>query len=113
MVPVRNGHRPAAAPADVVRAYAVARDRLVDFSRTYLRRPPSDPLTRFAALSRCVDETLATEEAPGVARESGTAVDAREDLLRRLDYLGGALRWDRPPPARGRAEPGRAGRGRP
>ena len=74
-----------------MRAYAAARERLVDFSRTYLRKPPSDPLTRFAALSRCVDDTLAHEEAPG----EGTAAEAREDLLRRLDYLGGALRWDR------------------
>jgi len=48
---------------------------------------------RFAALSRCVDETLALEGTPGPGERDD--VDAREDLLRRLDYLGGALRWDR------------------
>src|SRR6185312_12322424 len=71
----------------------LASDRLVDFSHTYLRRPPSEPLMRFAALSRCVDETLALEGTPGPGEPDD--VDAREDLLRRLDYLGGALRWDR------------------
>lgn len=95
VVPVRNGYSPPPTPADVVRAYAVARDRLVDFSRVYLRRPPSDPLTRFAALSHCVDETLAMEESRRSTDETGEPVDAREDLLRRLDFLGGALRWDR------------------
>jgi hypothetical protein len=97
VIPVRIG-RPTAAPpptrADVVHAYGVARDRLVAFSRTYLRQPPSDPVTRFAALSRCVDETLALEEAPEAGADGRTAIDAREDLLRRLDYLGGAVRWD-------------------
>ena len=48
---------------------------------------------RFAELSRCVDETLALEGTPGPGERDD--VDAREDLLRRLDYLGGALRWDR------------------
>ena len=91
VIPVRNAQQALPARADVVRAYATARERLVDFSRTYLRKPPSDPLMRFTALSRCVDDTLACEEAPG----EGTAADAGEDLLRRLDYLGGALRWDR------------------
>ena len=96
VIPVRTGQSTASTQptrADVVRAYAVARDRLVAFSDTYLHRPPSDPVTRFAALSRCVDETLALEEAPEA--DGRTAVDAREDLLRRLDYLGGAVRWDR------------------
>jgi hypothetical protein len=88
VIPVRSPQQ-----SDVAQAYGVARDRLVDFSHTYLRRSPSDPLTRFAALSRCVDETLALEEAPESGERIG--VDAREDLLRRLDYLGGALRWDR------------------
>ena len=92
VIPVRNPQQNLPPRAEVVRAYAAARERLVDFSRTYLRKPPSDPLTRFAALSRCVDDTLAhEEEAPG----EGTAAEAGEDLLRRLDYLGGALRWDR------------------
>jgi hypothetical protein len=98
VIPVRAGQPTASTQptrADVVRAYAVARDRLVAFSNTYLHRPPSDPVTRFAALSRCVDETLALEEAPEGDADGGTAVDAREDLLRRLDYLGGAVRWDR------------------
>ena len=96
VIPVRTGQSTSSTQptrADVVRAYAVARDRLVAFSDTYLHRPPSDPVTRFAALSRCVDETLALEEAPEA--DGRTAVDAREDLLRRLDYLGGAVRWDR------------------
>jgi hypothetical protein len=48
---------------------------------------------RFTALSRCVDETLALEGTPEPGERDD--VDAREDLLRRLDYLGGALRWDR------------------
>ena len=91
VIPVRNPQQTLPARAEVVRAYAAARERLVDFSRTYLRKPPSDPLTRFAALSRCVDDTLAHEEASA----EGTAAEAGEDLLRRLDYLGGALRWDR------------------
>jgi hypothetical protein len=91
VIPVRNPQQTLPPRSEVVRAYAAARERLVDFSRTYLRKPPSDPLTRFAALSRCVDDTLAHEEAPG----EGTAAEAGDDLLRRLDYLGGALRWDR------------------
>jgi hypothetical protein len=98
VIPVRGGQPTASTPptrADVVHAYAVARDRLVAFSHTYLRQPPSDPVTRFAALSRCVDETLALEEAPDADTDGRAAADAREDLLRRLDYLGGAVRWDR------------------
>jgi hypothetical protein len=95
VIPVRGGQPSAPTRADVVHAYAVARDRLVAFSHTYLRRPPSDPVTRFAALSRCVDETLALEEAPDADTDGRAAVDAREDLLRRLEYLGGAVRWDR------------------
>lgn len=98
-VPARGGYS-SPSHADVVRAYAVARDRLTDFFHTYLRRPPSDPLTRLAALSRCVDETLAMAEEPRPLLDEADAgehpvVDAREDLLRRLDFLGGALRWDR------------------
>jgi len=88
VIPVRGPQH-----SDVGRAYGLASDRLVDFSHTYLRRPPSEPLMRFAALSRCVDETLALEGTPGPGERDD--VDAREDLLRRLDYLGGALRWDR------------------
>jgi len=88
VIPVRGPQH-----SDVGRAYGLAGDRLVDFSHTYLRRPPSEPLMRFAALSRCVDETLALEGTPGPGERDD--VDAREDLLRRLDYLGGALRWDR------------------
>ncbi len=100
VVPVRGGYSPPPTHADVVRTYAVARDRLIDFSHTYLRRPPSDSLIRFAALSRCVGETLAMEEAlrpssDEVDPDDPLAIDAREDLLRRLDFLGGALRWDR------------------
>jgi hypothetical protein len=99
VIPVRGGPPTAWTPptrAEVVHAYAVARDRLVAFSHTYLRQPPSGPVTRFAALSRCVDETLALEEeAPDADGAGSTAVDAREDLQRRLDYLGGAVRWDR------------------
>ncbi len=100
VVPVRNGHWAPPTHATVVHAYAVARDRLTDFSRIYLRRPPSGPLARFAALSRCVDETLAQEEGPWQApAEDGQGarpvVDPREDLLQRLEFLGGALRWDR------------------
>ena len=98
-VPARSGY---ASPshADVVRAYAVARDRLADFSHTYLHRPPSEPLTRFAALSRCVDQTLAGAQEPWPSPDEADAaeppaVETREDLLRRLDFLGGALRWDR------------------
>lgn len=93
VIPVRSGQQAPPSRAYVVRAYAVARDRLAEFSQTYLRKAPSEPLTRFAALSRCVDETLAREEAPAAGQRP--AVDAREDLLRRLDYLGGAVRWDR------------------
>ena len=93
VIPVRSGQQGPPSRAYVVRAYAAARDRLADFSQTYLRRAPSEPLTRFAALSRCVDETLAREEAPAAGQPP--TVDAREDLLRRLDYLGGAVRWDR------------------
>jgi len=88
VIPVRGPQH-----SDVGRAYGLASDRLVDFSHTYLRRPPSEPLLRFAALSRCVDETLALEGTPEPGERDD--VDAREDLLRRLDYLGGALRWDR------------------
>ena len=88
VIPVRGPQH-----SDVGRAYGLASDRLVDFSHTYLRRSPSEPLTRFVALSRCVDETLALEGTPEPGERDG--VDAREDLLRRLDYLGGALRWDR------------------
>jgi hypothetical protein len=96
VAPVRNEYSPPPTRADVVRAYAVARERLVDFSHTYLRRPPSEPLTRFAALSRSVDETLALEEArEEAAKGERHAFFAREDLLGRLDYLGSALRWDR------------------
>jgi len=95
VVPVRYGYTSPPSRADVVRAYAMACDRLVDFSRVYLRRPPSDSLTRFAALSHCVDETLAVEESRRSTDETGEPVDVREDLLRRLDFLGGALRWDR------------------
>jgi hypothetical protein len=93
VIPVRTGQQGPPSRAAVVRAYAVAGDRLAGFSQTYLHQPPSEPLTRFAALSRCVDETLAREETPDA--EERPAVDAREDLLRRLDYLGGAVRWDR------------------
>lgn len=95
-VPVRAEYAPPPTDADVVRAYGLAREGLTDFSHTYLRKPPSDTLTRFAALSRCVDDTLALEGPPdeAAAREH-PPVDAREDLMRRLDYLGGALRWDR------------------
>jgi hypothetical protein len=93
VIPVRSGQQAPPSRAYVVRAYAAARDRLAEFSQTYLRKAPSEPLTRFAALSRCVDETLAREEAPAPGQRP--AVDAREDLLRRLDYLGGAVRWDR------------------
>jgi hypothetical protein len=98
VVPVRNGQSPPPTHADVVRAYAVARDRLTDFSHEYLRKSPSDALTRFATLSRWVDDTLATQEERMPSPDEGGAgeyVDAREDLLRRLDFLGGALRWDR------------------
>lgn len=95
VIPVRGGQPTAPTRADVVHAYAVARDRLLAFSHTYLRQPPSDPVTRFAALSRCVDETLALEEAPDADTDGRAAADAREDLLRRLEYLGGAVRWDR------------------
>src|SRR5947199_10767278 len=78
----------------------MARDQLTDFSPTYLHRPPSGPLTRFAALSRCVDETLALEEVPWPSpAEGGTGahptVNARQDLLGRLEFCGDALRWDR------------------
>ena len=88
VIPVRGPQH-----SDVGRAYGLASDRLVDFSHTYLRRSPSEPLLRFAALSRCVDETLALEGTPEPGERDD--VDAQEDLLRRLDYLGGALRWDR------------------
>jgi len=88
VIPVRGPQH-----SDVGRAYGLAGDRLVDFSHTYLRRSPSEPLLRFAALSRCVDETLALEGTPEPGERDD--VDAQEDLLRRLDYLGGALRWDR------------------
>ena len=88
VIPVRGPQ-----DSDVGRAYGLASDRLVDFSHTYLRRSPSEPLLRFTALSRCVDETLALEGTPEPGERDD--VDAREDLLRRLDYLGGALRWDR------------------
>ena len=88
VIPVRGPRH-----SGVGRPYGLASDRLVDFSHTYLRRAPSEPLLRFSALSRCVDETLALEGTPEPGERDG--VDAREDLLRRLDYLGGALRWDR------------------
>ena len=80
VIPVRTGQSTASTQptrADVVRAYAVARDRLVAFSDTYLHRPPSDPVTRFAALSRCVDETLALEEAPEARRRTGAPPSTR------------------------------------
>jgi hypothetical protein len=111
---------------DVTAAFAIASERLSEFSRLYLRRPPSHAVAQFAALIENLGGLLDDHEDPYAAEL--TAVDAavrlshrgpdelvsydkavaryaderrrrvetaRWVVLRRLDAVGHALRWDR------------------
>jgi hypothetical protein len=66
---------------DVIAAFATASDRLGEFSRLHLRRPPPHAVTQFAALSENLGGLLDDREDPYAAEL--TAVDAAVRRSRR------------------------------